>query len=280
MELKFNIPDYLSIKDWKYLNSLELDSQADKMIKFISYISDIEEEQILKLTPIDLQKTYLSVLETIGETESTFFPVFELDGQLYGYSSISKMTLGEYIDLEKLTKNPVIHLEDIMAILYRPIKKHSFNGIKWAVKSQHKVGIGEVENLFQYYTLEEYNSNTRAEQAEKMKNIPVSFALGAMSFFFSSRNHILSKYKSIFKPQVEGGEGSDEESEQSRFNTHWGWFATICNLAETPILSITGDKAITDLNFPFVLNYLAYQQDKNGIRQREQNRQTQTYKLR
>ena len=185
MELKFNIPDYLSIKDWKYLNSLELDSQADKMIKFISYISDIEEEQILKLTPIDLQKTYLSVLETIGETESTFFPVFELDGQLYGYSSISKMTLGEYIDLEKLTKNPVIHLEDIMAILYRPIKKHSFNGIKWAVKSQHKVGIGEVENLFQYYTLEEYNSNTRAEQAEKMKNIPVSFALGAMSFFLA-----------------------------------------------------------------------------------------------
>lgn len=185
MELKFNIPDYLSIKDWKYFNSLELDSELDKMVKFLSYITDIKEEKLLKLTPIDLGKTYLSVLETLGDTEASFFPVFELDGQLYGYSSISKMTLGEYIDLERLSKNPVPHLEEIMAILYRPIKKHSFNGIKWAVKSQHKVGMGEVENLFQYYELEEYNSNIRSEQAEKMKNIPVSFALGAMSFFLA-----------------------------------------------------------------------------------------------
>ena len=185
MELKFNIPDYFSIKDWKYFNSLELDSEMDKMIKFLSYITDIEEEKLLKLTPIDLGKTYLSVLETLGDTEASFFPVFELDGQLYGYSSISKMTLGEYIDLERLSKNPVPHLEELMAILYRPIKKHSFKGIKWAVKSQHKVGMGEVENLFQYYELEEYNSNIRSKQAEKMKNIPVSFALGAMSFFLA-----------------------------------------------------------------------------------------------
>jgi hypothetical protein len=185
MQLKFNVPDYLSIKDWKYFNSLELDSYTDKMIKFLSYISDIEEDKILKLTPIDLQQTYLSVLKTIGEAENTFFPVFELDGQLYGYSSISKMTLGEYIDLEKLTKNPVLHLEEIMAILYRPIKKHSFNGIKWAIKSKHKVGTGNVENLFQYYELEEYNNKNRAIQADKMKSLPVSFALGAMSFFLA-----------------------------------------------------------------------------------------------
>lgn len=185
MELRFNIPDYFSIKDWKYFNSLELDSDMDKMVKFLSYISDIEEDKILKLTPIDLSKTYLSVLQNIGEVESTFFPVFELDGQLYGYSSISKMTLGEYIDLERLTKNPSVNIEEIMAILYRPIKKHSFNGIKWAVKSQHKVGTGNVENLFQYYELEEYNSNTREEQADRMKNLPVSFALGAMSFFLA-----------------------------------------------------------------------------------------------
>lgn len=185
MELKFNIPDYLSIKDWKYFNSLELDSEMDKIIKFLSYITDIEEKKILKLTPIDLKQTYLSVLQTIGESEATYFPVFELDGQLYGYSSISKMTLGEYIDLERLTKNPTKHLEEIMAILYRPITKHKFNGITWAIKSQHKVGTGNVENLFQYYELEEYDSNKLAEQADKMQHIPVSFALGAMSFFLA-----------------------------------------------------------------------------------------------
>ena len=202
MELKFNIPDYLSIKDWKYFNSLELDSEMDKIIKFLSYITDIEEQQILKLTPIDLKQTYLSVLQTIGESEATYFPVFELDGQLYGYSSISKMTLGEYIDLERLTKNPTKNLEEIMAILYRPIKKHSFKGITWAVKSQHKVGTGNVENLFQYYELEEYNSNNLAEHADKMKNIPVSFALGAMSFFLALATISLTSSNLSLNPKL------------------------------------------------------------------------------
>jgi len=188
MELKFNIPDYFSIKDWKYYNSLELDSDADKMVKFLSYITDLQEDDILGLTPANMQQTYLSVLERLGESQASFYPVIEIDGQLYGYSSMSKMTLGEYIDLEKLAKNPIPHLEEIMAILYRPIKKHSFKGITWAFKNTYKTGTGNIENLFKYYTLEKYDSNSRAEQADLMSTIPVSFALGAMSFFLVQAN--------------------------------------------------------------------------------------------
>lgn len=188
MELKFNIPDYFSIKDWKYFNSLELDSDVDKMIKFLSYISDLPEDKVLDLSPLALRQTYLSVLETIGEAQSSFYPIIEIDGQLYGYSSMSKMTLGEYIDLERLVKTPIKNLEEIMAILYRPIKKHSLDGVIWAFKNKYKTGTGNVENLFQYYTLEKYDSTQRSEQSKLMSVLPVSFALGAMSFFLVQAN--------------------------------------------------------------------------------------------
>ena len=188
MELKFNIPDYFSIKDWKYYNSLELDSDVDKMVKFLSYISDLPEDKVLDLPPLALRQTYLSVLETIGEAQSSFYPIIEIDGQLYGYSSMSKMTLGEYIDLERLVKTPIKNLEEIMAILYRPIKKHSFEGVIWAFKNKYKTGTGNVENLFQYYTLEKYDSNKRIERVDRMSTLPVSFALGAMSFFLVQAN--------------------------------------------------------------------------------------------
>jgi hypothetical protein len=199
MELKINIPDYLSIKDWRYFNSLELESEMDKMVHFIAYISDLETEQIRSYTPIQLKTIYSALLEKLTDIESTFFPLIEINGQLYGYSSISKMSLGEYIDLEKLTKNPAQNIEEIMAILYRPITKHSFNGVIWAYKNKYKTGTGDVENLFKYYTLEKYDNDKRKESSEIFKSIPVSFALGALSFFLALANSSLisTQYSSI-----------------------------------------------------------------------------------
>ena len=188
MELKFNIPDYFSIKDWKYFNSLEMESDNDKMITFLSYITDIEESKILELTPITLRQTYISVLETIGEAQASFYPIIEIDDQLYGYSSLSKMTLGEYVDLERLAKNPIKNLEAIMAIVYRPIKKHKLDGVVWAFKNKYKTGTGNVENLFKYYTLEKYDTNKSTERASIMNTLPVAFALGAMGFFLVQAN--------------------------------------------------------------------------------------------
>jgi len=176
-------PDYLSIKDWKYFSSLEDGTDTTKMIKFISYISDIGDEDIKQLQPQDIKDTYAMILEHLGDVDSKFFPVIEIDNVMYGFSSIAKMTLGEYMDLERLTKEPNKNLEEIMAILYRPITKHSFNGIKWTINKSFKTGIGDVENLFKYYTLEKYDSNNRAIQANIMAGLPVSFALGALSFF-------------------------------------------------------------------------------------------------
>jgi hypothetical protein len=183
MELNIKYPDYLNIKDWKYFKSLDDDTNTSRMISFISYLADKPQDEIEALDPQDIQATYLKILQTFGDVDSKFFPVIEINGVLYGYSAMSKMKLGEYMDLERLAKNPHENLEEIMAILYRPITKHSFNGIKWNFIKTFKVGFGKVENLFKYYDIEKYDSSKRAEQADLMATMPVSFALGALAFF-------------------------------------------------------------------------------------------------
>jgi hypothetical protein len=202
MELKFNLPDYLSIKDWKYFQSLEMENDNEKMINFISHATDIPEDTIMDLRPMDLTKVYGTLVERLGQVEPSFYPVIEINGQLYGYSSLSKMTFGEYIDLQKLTKNPTMNLEEIMALLYRPIEKHSFKGITWAVKSQYKIGTGNVENLFQYYDLEKYDSKKRVKQADIMSQLPVAFALGALSFFLVLTNTLLVSTNLSLNPKI------------------------------------------------------------------------------
>lgn len=182
-KLDIKIPDYLSIKDWKYYSTLEEDTDAAKMVNFVSYISDVEESLLTSMSPSDVKIIYNEVLKSISDVDSKFYPVIEIEGKLYGYQPLSKMTLGEYIDLERLAKAPERNLEDIMAILYRPIEQHSFKGIKWAVMNTYKTGTGNVENLFKYYEIEKYDSNKRPAQAETMASLPVSFALGAISFF-------------------------------------------------------------------------------------------------
>ena len=185
MEMTIKYPNYLSIKDWKYFKALDEDTTTAKMVNFISYLSGVPQEELEASTPQDLQATYLKILQTFGDVDSKFFPVIDINGTLYGFSAISKMTLGEYMDLERLAKEPNENLEEIMAILYRPITKHSFNGIKWNVVKSFKVGFGKVENLFKYYSIEKYDSSKRAEQADLMATMPVSFALGALAFFLA-----------------------------------------------------------------------------------------------
>ena len=191
--MKIKYPEYLNIKDWKYFKSLDDDTDTAKMVNFISYLADVPQDEIEANTPQDIQATYLKILQTFGDVDSKFFPIIEINGVLHGFSALSKMTLGEYMDLERLAKEPNENLEEIMAILYRPITKHSFNGIKWNFIKTFKVGFGKVENLFKYYSIEKYDSSKRAEQADVMATMPVSFALGALAFFLAvASNSLLS----------------------------------------------------------------------------------------
>ena len=100
-----------------------------------------------------------------------------------------------------------------------------------------------------------------------------------IEFFFSSRNLVLSRFESLFPRQQASDESDEEDEPTDGFSQHWGWFTTIHHLASTPILSITGDKSIPELNFIFVLNYLAYEQDKNNRDEQRRKQQERSYRI-
>ena len=181
--IKMEIPEYLSIKDWKYFNSLEHLGTTDKMVAMVSELGGIEETELKKYKSTELTSAYKTLLEAFQDLTPAYYPVFELDGVLYGYNPMTKMTLGEYVDIERLASKSHDNMEELMAILYRPIIKNRFSSIKWAYKSKTKIALGEAENLFKYYEVEEYDSSKRSELAEKLKHLPASIGLGALSFF-------------------------------------------------------------------------------------------------
>jgi len=188
-KLSFNIPGYLSIENHKKISSLEHLSQLDKMITVIATLTDLQEDKVRELQTNDISGIYTKVLESLVELTPEFYPIIEIEGQLYGYTPISKMNLGAYADIERLAQHPLDNLEEILAILYRPILKHRFNSIKWHFKHNFKLAIGETENLFNYYEVEKYDNSTRQERAEMLaKYLPATFGLGALSFFLQVGN--------------------------------------------------------------------------------------------
>jgi hypothetical protein len=190
-KITFTIPDYLSLGNYKKLTQLDHLSDLEKTVASLTILTDLPEEKIREMQSKDLARIHSDVIERTMDVISEFYPVFEMDGVTYGFADISSMTLGEYVDLDRLVKEPVMNLSEIMAILYRPILKHRFNSFQYAFKQSFKVKLGEAENIFKYYTLEKYDNKIREERAVIMDQIPASFALGALSFFLQIGSALL-----------------------------------------------------------------------------------------
>ena len=183
MDFEITIPDYLSINQFKQIESYEHLSELDRMVKILSIVSNKTEDELRELPSNSLIEIYSSIITKLTDVKSLFFPIFELNGVKYGFKSIAKMTLGEYIDLEMLAKKPLENIEEILAILYRPIVKDKFNTFKWALEHGVSVAKGQVEDIFKYYEIEKYDVEKRFDNAEVLKDMPAGFAIGALSFF-------------------------------------------------------------------------------------------------
>jgi len=182
---QITIPEYLSISKYQELSNLEHLTDIGKMVRTINVFTDIAEDEIKTWAIADMGKVATDFSNKL-DVESQFYPIIQIKDVNYGYADISTMTLGEFIDLETLCKKPQANLHEIMAVLYRPIKKHRFEKLTW--KAQHNVQLMQkkVDNVFKWYTLEEYNNDNRVVDGEAMKELPTGFALGALSFFLGT----------------------------------------------------------------------------------------------
>jgi hypothetical protein len=183
LQMELKLPEYISISDYRKIVSLEHLTESEQMLERIAILTRTDREIVRSWTGDNINTITDQITALVQGTQPEFYPLIEYNDEVYGFSSLSKMTLGEYVDLESLCKNPNENLSEIMALLYRKVTDNKFDSFKWKLKSRVKLAIDKTENLFKYYKIEPYNSDNRPRNAEVFDSFPVQYVLGALFFF-------------------------------------------------------------------------------------------------
>ena len=182
-KIKVEIPDYFSVRHYKALGNFEHLDEVEKVIHTLVATTEHSEEEIMRWSMHDMLQVYKGVEKILGEVDNTFYPVFTFNDITYGFQPISKMAVGEWIDLDNRLEDPIGNLEEILAILYRPVVKENFKDLEWKVKDYIRHLKGEPTNLFKMYEVEEYDVEKRDWRKEVFADLPIEYALGALHFF-------------------------------------------------------------------------------------------------
>lgn len=190
--IKVEIPDYITISQLQKLQDLVGDTPTMKMLEQVSIITKYDIDEI-KDWPLELtSQVFKEVSSLIEDYKPEFHPVFEYNGKLWGYNQLSKMDLAAYIDLENLSKDTMLNLNEVLAILYRPIKSHKLDSIKFQVKNAWKsIKHESSEPVFDYYELETYSNFTRKDIAKEVDEFPSELVMGGLLFFLMSGTQYL-----------------------------------------------------------------------------------------
>ena len=197
--MKVTIPSYITIQHYLRLQHLtDIESTPDKVLYKISSILDIPMEELEKWPISAIKQVNDECDQLLDNIKPEFYPIIEWQGKFYGYRAVQKMSMAEYIDISELCKNPTQNLPNILALLYRPITKNKVNTSKYLIKSTIKALQYDVENVFDYYDIEEYDSVTRKQVAEEYKHFPAEIGLGALNFFMLVGLNSQENMKSYF----------------------------------------------------------------------------------
>lgn len=192
------VPEYFSVRHYQEFDKFAHLDEQDQMLAMISLLTSQTVDEIREW-PVELVvKVYNELQEMLKALEPQFYPVIEWKGKLYGYQPMHKMTGGEYIDLNNLCKNSKDNLTEILAIMYRPVVENKLDTSKFITKSVVKAYGGKVENAFNYYTLEKYDSSKRKVAAKDMLDFPATIALGALTFFLGSKAQLSKDFQTSF----------------------------------------------------------------------------------
>jgi len=202
-EITITMPEFITVGEYQQFGTLDHLTQTQKIIRIVSAITNHTEEDVQKWNATSLFKIYKDLNNSINEMQPVFLPIFEWEGQTWGFQPLHKMTAGEYIDLETRLKDGITKLHEVLAILYRPITKHEFDSFEWKFKHNYKYAVGKTENLFKYYSLEDYDVEKRTWREEQFKALPINLALGAYNFFLfvgvKYSNDLTTSFQNIYQ---------------------------------------------------------------------------------
>jgi len=155
----------------------------DDLLKCFLGISQKE----LNGMPYDTAENYLKDIENQLAEEHKLVRTFKLNGEHYGFiPNLDEITYGENVDVTKYI-GEYGSMHKAMAVLYRPIK----------------------QKINDKYLIEDYEGTY--SRAEKMKDMPLSVALGAIVFFYNLTNELLNYTLNYLEIQVKMEKESQEQ---------------------------------------------------------------------
>lgn len=144
---------------------------VSEIIKLLHGTLNIE-KSITDKTMIELNKLLL-------KEDYDLVHRFEYDGVEYGFiPNLSKITAGEFIDLDNYMNEEPKQLHKICSILYRPITR----------------------TFGKYYEIEDYEGTDKL--ADIMMKVDVSIILGAMVFFYSLSKSLLDHTNTYIQKEL------------------------------------------------------------------------------
>ena len=134
-KITLNIPtswNDVSIGMYKKFSKLlkEKITEEEKNVKVVCILCNVKEETLTRFRYKDLKlisKDLAKLLNTEPKDEGDkLIKKVDFNNKKYGFiPNLSTISLGEYVDIEKLAQDPYGNLNKIMSILYRPIVKES-----------------------------------------------------------------------------------------------------------------------------------------------------------
>ena len=154
----------VTLESWLKLMTFDTDINSEDAAKTIQELSDIPKKLIKELSLSDVAIIMSWIAELQAKQDTNLKRLIKINEVEYGFHpDLDSISLGEYADIETYIKIGIEKkLPELMAVLYRPVKKKHKNGV---------------------YVIEAYDGDIRM-RAEEMKKMSAEQVQGAMVFFY------------------------------------------------------------------------------------------------
>ena len=169
MSVKLSLPATFADLTLRHLQVLET---SDDPMTCVGAVTGTDWDELRDMPRALIQEAY-NPLQTLRKAETQrHLETFELNGTRYGFvPNWDEFTAGEWIDAEQLCGDFWKNAHKLMALLFRPVTK------EWGNR----------------YEIEPY---TAKEDAEAFLDMPADQVAGALLFFSTTKNELLSTLQS------------------------------------------------------------------------------------
>ena len=173
--IEYTIDD-ITIAQYYKIQHLLIVEGADAKLQIVSYLSGCPIEDLKTLETYEFMVLFSSIVEgpLNMEVDKKLYKHIGLNGKAYGLIDFSKITIGEFADMDVLKADPLKEqkLHVMMAVIYRPA-----------------IVINEA---FDWVTIEPYNSDTVEQRAQEFLNLPMKYVHSSLSFFLLIPKYLLN----------------------------------------------------------------------------------------